>query len=202
MELYDYLNQSSAYDLKAVMKEYTVPKGHSIYTPGASTHYMYEVVSGAVKLGSYGNQTQKVTYDILPPSFTFGNLRYLDGQFFEYAESIMPTTLRAYQLDFFKRIIEEDPVASAWFNRKVVRRWCIAETRLFKIRGLDKKENLKSIITELNTVVKDAYGRTRNLLSELSMQDLGDLSGMTRQTVSTQLKQLDLGKSIILKKAL
>lgn len=202
MELFEYLSSTSAYNLKAVMKEYTIPKGYSIYTPGASTHYMYEVVHGAVKLGSYGNQAQKVTYDVLTSSFTFGNLRYLDGQFFEYAESLMPTTLRAYQLDFFKRIIEEDPVASAWFNRKVVRRWCIAETRLFKIRGMDKKETLKSILNELNQVVNDAHGRSRNLLHELSMQDLGDLAGMTRQTVSTQLKQLDLGKSIILKKAL
>ncbi|WP_420388008.1 Crp/Fnr family transcriptional regulator [Roseivirga sp.] len=191
MELFEYLSGNPTYKLDAVMKEYTLPKGYAIYTPGAFTHYIYEIVHGAVKLGSYGHHEQKVTYDVLTAPNTFGNLRYLDGQFFEFAESLMPTKIRAYQRDFFKRIIVEDHFASEWFNKSVVRRWCVAETRLFKVRALDKKENLKSVMNELNVQVVDAHGRQRTLLDELSMQDLGDLTGMTRQTVSTQLKQIE-----------
>lgn len=197
MTLHELLSQSNKYNLPLVMKELTIGKGESIYTPGSSTYYMYEIASGAVKLGSYGNQQQKVTYDVLSHPDTFGNLRYLNGQFFEFADSLMPTKLRAYQLDFFKRVIVEDPVISEWFNKTTVARWCVAETRLFKVRALSRAENLRSIVEELNQTVTDAKGRIRNILNELSMQDLGDLTGMTRQTVSNLLQQINKEKEAI-----
>ena len=155
---------------------------------------MYEILSGAIKLGSYGTQGQEVTYDVLCAPDMFGNLKYLNGKFFEFAESMTESHLRTYQLDFFKKIIVEEPVVSEWFNKTTVRRWSQAESRLFHIRSQDKREKMQSVFDEFNKRIKDAKGRSHNLFSLLTMNDLGDLTGMTRQTASLILKRIQQGQ--------
>lgn len=194
MELYQYLKHHTSYDLEHVVKEMTVQKDEHIYIPGQMTNSMYEILSGVIKLGSYGTLGQEVTYDILVSPDTFGNMKYLNGQFFEFAKTAVPTRLRVYQLDFFKKIVTEEPKVSEWSHRNIVRRWSIAEARLLHIRSYNKSEKIEAVCREFDQTVKDAEGRTHNLLSLLTMQDLGDLTGMTRQTVSQTLKKIQSKK--------
>lgn len=190
MELFEYLTNHSEYDISRYVNEIQVARGEQIYIPGQATFCMYEIMAGAIKLGSYGSQGQDVTYDVLSAPDTFGNLKYLNGKFFEFAESIIESRLRTYQLDFFKRIIVEDPVVSEWFIKTTVRRWSQAESRLFHIRSQDRTEKMQSVFDEFNKGIKDAKGRSHNLFSLLTMNDLGDITGMTRQTASQILKKI------------
>jgi CRP-like cAMP-binding protein len=48
--------------------------------------FIYEIVSGAVKLGSYSEHGEEFVHDILHKGDFFGNLRYLNGQFFEFSK--------------------------------------------------------------------------------------------------------------------
>ncbi|MFT6873254.1 MAG: CRP-like cAMP-binding protein [Roseivirga sp.] len=188
MELFQYLETQSSIDLSGFINEVHIQKGSHVYIPGQSTNFVYEIVTGAIKLGSYGSQGQEVTYDVISNPDTFGNLKYLNGQFFEFSESLVPTKLRTYHLDFFKKIIVEDPIVSEWFNKNIIRRWSKTETRLFHVRSLDKIEKVEAVFKEFDYDIFDDLGRKHNLFSLLTMQDLGDLTGMTRQTVSQILK--------------
>ena len=199
MNLIEHLRSNDQYALQKVMKEVYLSKDQLIYQPGQPTNSIYEIVSGCVKLGSYGGQGQDITYDILGAPDTFGNLKYLNGQFFEFAKTITSCSIRVYQLDFFKRIIVEDPAISEWFNRNTVRRWSIAEARLFNIRSASSTERLQVIYNDFNRQVVDAEGRSHHLFSLLTKQDIGDLTGMTRQTVSQTIKKL--GSDKLLKSA-
>ncbi|KYG76620.1 Crp/Fnr family transcriptional regulator [Roseivirga echinicomitans] len=190
MNLIEYLRSSDDYSLDRVVKEIYVAKDQLIYQPGQHTNSIYEIVSGAVKLGSYGSQGQDITYDILSAPDTFGNLKYLNGQFFEFAKTIIPCHLRVYQLDFFKRIIVEDSKVSEWFNKNAVRRWSIAESRLFSIRSANSLERLQVIYNEFDKEVSDAENKKHHLFTLLTKQEIGDLTGMTRQTVSQVIKKL------------
>lgn len=195
MNLYDYLQSSQKYDLREVVKHVSISKDQLVYIPGQHTNSMYEIVQGAIKIGSYGSQGHEITYDVLSYPDTFGNLKYLNGQFFEFAKSMTSTSLRVYQLDFYKKIIVDDPVVSEWFNRNTVRRWSIAEARLFRIRSAGSIERMRIIYGDLNKEIFDADNKKHNLFYLLTKQDLGDLTGMTRQTVSQTLKKL-LGPSL------
>tara|TARA_R110001592_G_scaffold267888_3_gene534012 strand:- start:772 stop:1371 length:600 start_codon:yes stop_codon:yes gene_type:complete len=190
MNLIEYLGSSDDYALDRVVKEIYVAKDQQIYQPGQQTNSIYEIVSGAVKLGSYGSQGQDITYDILSAPDTFGNLKYLNGQFFEFAKTIIPCHLRVYQLDFFKRIIVEDPKVSEWFNKNAVRRWSIAESRLFSIRSANSIERLQVIYNDFDREIVDSENRKHHLFSLLTKQEIGDLTGMTRQTVSQVIKKI------------
>lgn len=190
MNLIEYLRSSDDYALDRVVKEIYVAKDQQIYQPGQQTNSIYEIVSGAVKLGSYGSQGQDITYDILSAPDTFGNLKYLNGQFFEFAKTIIPCHLRVYQLDFFKRIIVEDSKVSEWFNKNAVRRWSIAESRLFSIRSANSIERLQVIYNDFDREIVDSENRKHHLFSLLTKQEIGDLTGMTRQTVSQVIKKI------------
>ena len=76
--LYDYLCRDQQYELCMEIRSLTKKKGQYVYYPHASGYCMYEILEGAVKIGSYDDDGEEITYDVLSQGDFFGNLRYLD----------------------------------------------------------------------------------------------------------------------------
>jgi CRP-like cAMP-binding protein len=171
-----------------MMESYHLEKGHLIYQPPQRITPIFEIVSGAVRIGSYSPAGEEVCYDILKPGDFFGNLNCLGGQFSEFAKSLTPVELRAYDADFFKETIYNNPKLSAWFFKELVRRWCRAEDRLYAVRSLDAAEKIKRILPYFQDQITDSSGKTNPLLKLITFQDLADLTGLTRQTVSKVMR--------------
>ncbi len=168
-------------------------KGHLIYQPPQSITPIFEIVGGAVKIGTYSPEGLEVCYDILKPGDFFGNLNYLNGQFFEFAKTLTKTELRTYDAEFFKGLINHHPKLSDWFCKELVSRWCRAEDRLYAVRSLDASEKVRRILPYFRDQISDASGHTTNLLKLITFQDIADLTGLTRQTVSKVIREDLLG---------
>jgi CRP-like cAMP-binding protein len=168
-------------------------KGTYIYQPGDAQTHIHLVEAGVVKIGSYAPNGDRVIYDVLQPGEFFGNLNYLntDTEFFEFAKALTSVTVLSVELAFFRHSIVHDPVASAWFNENVVRRWCRAETRLLGMARADIETRLENLRNQYNKPVQDSSGRQHNVFNLLSHQNLADLIGTTRQTVSKKLKETE-----------
>lgn len=164
-------------------------KGVLLYQPPQRITPIYEIVKGAVRIGTYSPSGMEVCYDILKPGEFFGNLRYLNGQFSEFAKSLSSVILREYDPDFFKKIIVFEPSISEWFNIQVVKRWSRAEDRLFAVRSLNASDKVRRILSDFQGLLEDASGRSFNLMKLVTLQDIADLTGLTRQTVSKVLKE-------------
>lgn len=191
IDLYDYLKKSGKYDLNEVVRELEYGKGEYVYLPGEAGNFMYEVVNGVVKIGSYSEDGKETVYEVLSKGDFFGNLQYLDDvPFFEFSKTLTPTTIRRYKLSFYKEIIVHDPPASEWFNITTVLRWSKSERKLFHSRQADIHGKLRFVYELYNFDSMDAKGKIHHVFSLLSMKDLGDLIGTTRQTVSITLKDL------------
>ena len=190
-DLYTYLNADSQHQLiwRNLVTEKIVLRNNSIYLPGQTLNAMYEIVNGAVKLGSYDEHGEEGVYDVLAEGDFFGNLKYLDGRFFEFSRAVVDTRLRVYPLSFFKQLIVEDHTVSEWFNYYVVKRWSEAETKLFKSRG-KVKDKIKYLINHFDRPIHDANGKGFQLMNTLTKKDIGDLIGSTRQTVANALKKI------------
>ena len=167
----------------------TFKKGETIYVPGQPLHLMYEIVEGAVKLGSYSEDGEEVVYDVLVKGDFFGNLKYLDGQFFEFSKVLVDTQVRCYDLAFFKEKIVTDHEISDWFHYYTVKRWCDAEFRLLKINARNVMEKLKFLHDRFGKNIYDIHGRKFFLFNLLTKKDLADIIGATRQTVASSLKK-------------
>ncbi|PQJ71816.1 Crp/Fnr family transcriptional regulator [Polaribacter butkevichii] len=176
------------YDKEHIL-EIDVKKNGYIYLPPNKDNYIYEVLTGAVKLGGYSENGDSYVYEILPSMEFFGNLKYLNGQFQEYAKALVDSKIRLYNLDFFKTIIVTNPIITNWFISYLVKRWCSAELKLKNIKEKQIEERITALQKQLNIEIIDTKGTPFLLFNVLSKKDMGDLIGVTRQTVASILEK-------------
>lgn len=167
-----------------------VEKGAYIYQPGDDQTHIHLIEAGVVKIGSYSPDGERVLYDVIQPGEFFGNLNYLNTitEFFEFAQALTSVTVLSVELEFFKQIIVHDPVASAWFNQNVVRRWWKAEARLLSMARGGIETRLENLRNQYDKPVPDSTGRLHIVFDLLSHQNIADLTGATRQTISKKLR--------------
>ncbi|MFN3758212.1 MAG: Crp/Fnr family transcriptional regulator [Algoriphagus aquaeductus] len=186
--LFEYLRGKGEEGFTQV-KPLEIEKGILLYQPPQRDTPIYEIVKGAIRIGSYSLQGEEICYDILKPGDFFGNLQYLNGQFSEFAKTLTPVILRAYDQPYFKKITTQIPEVSEWFSYKLVSRWCRAEERLFAVRSLNAQEKVQRILKQFQEQIEDGTGKNHSLVNLLTLQDMADLTGMTRQTVSKVIKE-------------
>lgn len=165
-------------------RELVVKKNEYIYTPSSDHLYMFEIVEGAVKLGSYTEDGEEFIFDVLFKNDFFGDLKYLNNQFFEYSKALIDTRLRIYNRDFFKQMVILSPELSEWFISYLVKRWCSTEKKLKKLHEKKVRQKLTFLNAYFDLKVMDAEGFEFALIDLLTQKDLGDLIGITRQTVA------------------
>jgi CRP-like cAMP-binding protein len=183
---YSYLQANLKND---TTNESVIEKSTYIYKPPNDEGFIYEIVSGAVKLGGYSEHGEEFVYDILHKGDFFGNLRYLNGQFCEFSKTLIDTKVRKYEISYFKKMIINDPYLSDWFISYLIKRWCISEKKMGNITGNKIEGRISFIRKFFNIAVHDASGEQFLLFNLLTQKDVGDLSGATRQTISTILKK-------------
>lgn len=172
------------------VKSVRMEKGFLIYRPPQRITPIFEILKGVVKIGSYSTEGEEVCYDILKPGDFFGNLQYLNGQFSEFSKTLTTTEVNAFDLDYFKQLVTNHSKLSDWFNGELVNRWCRAEDRLYAVRSLAALEKVKRILPYFQEDISDASGKTHDLLKLVTFQDIADLTGLSRQTVSKVMQQL------------
>lgn len=181
---FNYLKEEGIVVSGKLMETIIVGKGHLIYQPPQRATPIFEILSGAVRIGSYSPEGEEVCYDILRPGDFFGNLQCLSGQFSEFSKTLTATELRVYDVDFFKQLVTNTPKLAEWFFKELVIRWCRAEDRLFAVRSLTPQEKVKKILPYFQDEIKDASGKSFLLQKIVTFQDIADLTGLSRQTVS------------------
>ncbi|MEM7486474.1 MAG: Crp/Fnr family transcriptional regulator [Bacteroidota bacterium] len=187
--LYNYLKYSTHYKLKDFTQEIIIQKNEYLYKPPFEHNYIYEVLDGAIKLGSYTDQGDEYVHDVVSQKDFFGNLKYLNNQFFEFSKTITSTRLRVYNRSFFKQIIINEPTIAEWFISYLVKRWCASEKKMRKVNERNSVEKLRFLRTYFNKEISDIEGNDHILYDLLTQKDLGDLVGATRQTIASALKK-------------
>lgn len=186
--LFAYLEFKEIQNLENKICTQTFKKGAYIYQPPANQGYVYEIVTGAVKLGSYTETGTEFVHDIIHTGDYFGNLKYLNNQFFEFSKTLVSSTIRMYKLDFFKEIVPQDSFLAEWFMSYLVKRWCQSEKKIKIIKEKDLQHKIKSLRSLYNLPIIDADNETYNLYDLLTQQELGDIAGASRQTISLAQK--------------
>lgn len=170
-------------------------KGEYIYLPHTKSNDVYELLNGAIKIGSYSKKGLDVPYEIISPGDVFGNMNYLGGKFFfEYARALTSCTVKSYPLVYFKELTISDPTVAKWYNLNAIRRWCRLEGRLFVICSEGSAERLAYLESKLDFTITDNEGHSVNVFRSLTKSDIASFLGMTRQTVATLLKRKHLSR--------
>ena len=84
-------------------------------------------------------------------------------------------------------MVTNNPTISNWFISYLVKRWCSAELKLKNIKEKQIEERIDYLNKHYNVEVIDAKNNAHILFDLLTKKDMGDLIGVTRQTVSSIL---------------
>ncbi|CCH00372.1 regulatory protein [Fibrella aestuarina BUZ 2] len=163
--------------------------GSYVYQPADADARLYLIEKGLVKIGSLGASGERILYDLLQPGELFGDLDYIDdAEFFEFAQAATPLSVLAIDRTAFRRAVRLDPVLADWFQQTLVRRWHRAETRLLHRSSVPVDGRIRFLEEQYSARVTDAHYHLHRPFDLLSLQEVGDLVGATRQTVSRKLK--------------
>ncbi|MEZ0482969.1 Crp/Fnr family transcriptional regulator [Fibrella aquatica] len=163
--------------------------GEYVYQPADVDANIYLIEKGLVKIGSLGTLGERVLYDLLQPGELFGDLNYLDeAEFFEFAQAATSLSVLAIDRRAFRQAVRIDPVLADWFQQTLVRRWHRAEVKLFQRSSEPVECRIRHLEQQYSSSIADAHNRLFRPFDQLSLQEIGDLVGATRQTVSRKVK--------------
>ncbi|MCH7402926.1 Crp/Fnr family transcriptional regulator [Belliella kenyensis] len=192
MDILSYFQQTlTREEASNLIKEVNFRKGEYVYMPPIKPNEMFQIISGAIKIGTYTEKGEEACYDILFQNEVFGNLRYLNGQFFEFAKALTDCKIICYELSFYKKMIVHDPLISDWFNKTTIQRWCKMETRLYRFCTLPAADRIKALFAEFDHIIVISKSKKVKILDLLHIVDIAQMTGISRQTVSKLLKSFD-----------
>ncbi len=190
--LFEGLHENEMEQLKEMVEFKTKPKFSYIFLPDEDAKYIYFLVKGMIKTGTHSNDGKEIIKSILHPFAMFGELCIIGEETRCDFAKAMNGEVHYFQLK------EED------FKSLMLRNKSVGD-KILKIIGqrLRKAENrLESLIfkdarTRIIEFLKDsARKRGRQVGYEmlvkhcLTQQDIANITGTSRQTVTSVLNEL------------
>ena len=186
--LYNYLAENKIPGLKENAKLVTLKKGQQLYGTSQRFTNIYEIVSGAAKLGGISIKGGDYIYELVTPGEFFGNLALLGDTFCEFCKTLAASQFRSYNTAFFKHLMTHDPQVAEWCFSKIVSRWNKTESLLANIRSYEPRERIQLLHAGLEKKIITATNREVALNKLITYKDMADLTATTRQLVADTIK--------------
>jgi CRP-like cAMP-binding protein len=190
----DLFEKLSPDDLKQVelrSRHRKFPRGTPIYLPADQAEGVLLLTSGRAKLCSFTPEGKQAILAFIEPGELFGELALVaDGDRDEYAEAVEASSVVLIPADEVQRLMEEYPHVSLGITKLMGLRRRRIQRRLKNLLFRSNRERLVHLLLEL----AEDYGRETPegvlLGIKLSHQDLANVIGSTRETVTVVLGEL------------
>lgn len=183
INLLDELARDELADMRAVFKERTYAKGAVIFTPDEHENTVFVIGKGRVRI-YLAYEDKEFTLGILGPGDIYAT--HADC----YIQAMDETMLLTTDVQSVKRIMSEVPL----FNRTMVRVLGHILRNSFSIIGglafKDIYDRLVDFILNEAREEKPAADGSVEIKLDLTIEQLSQLMGATRQTVSTLLNDM------------
>jgi len=172
-----------------------VKQGEYIYFEAYRHPNIYFIKTGHIRLGYLDGQGNKIVKDILRPGDFFGQVTLekenLNGEFAQAFKT--NATICSFTLDHFNKILVNHPKLALKYSRISGYRIRRSEDRLENILRNDVKTRLKMFLEQLLVEVRDSakwFGKEVRIPNYLTHEDIAQLIGTSRQTVTSLLSSL------------
>jgi CRP/FNR family cyclic AMP-dependent transcriptional regulator len=172
-----------------------VKQGEYIYFEAYRHPNIYFIKTGHIRLGYLDRQGNKIVKDILRPGDFFGQVTLqkenLNGEFAQTFKT--NATICSFTLDHFNKILVNHPKLALKYSRISGYRIRRSEDRLENILRNDVKTRLKMFLEQLLAEVRDSakwFGKEVRIPNYLTHEDIAQLIGTSRQTVTSLLGSL------------
>lgn len=176
-------------------------KSSVIYLPSDQSDSVLLLISGRIKLYHLTPDGKQALLALIDPGELFGELAVLeDGTREEFAEAMETSQVVAIPRDVIHKLMETHAEVSLGVTRLLGLRRRRVERRLKSLLFRSNRERLVHLLVEL----LEKYGRPEpdgvRIGIRLSHQDLANIIGSTRETVTVLLGELSYDRLLLIKK--
>jgi len=168
-------------------------KGQVILRPEDKIEYIYFIEKGYVKFYYISPEGKELTFLIYKPGYLFPILFTFLGNTTTryYFEAYTPLTLRRAPRETFTELISTNTFLMFSLSQEVVRRWQELLNRMELLKLGSACQNVAYIIDLCAEQFGIKNGRTVTIDLPLAHKDIASMVGLTRETVSLEMKKLE-----------
>lgn len=190
VRLFDGLSQTEMQEMERITRMQEVKKRQPLYFPGDPSSSVYLLKQGRVKLANTGASGKEVTFEILEPGEIFGELEVLEGLPRETAAEAMDDTLICViRREDFNRYLALHPDVTVKLTKLIGLKLRKIQSRVEDLVFRDVPARLAHLLLELRKTDGVAEGTAIRLRANLTHQEMGNLIGCSRETVSATFGQ-------------
>jgi len=190
--LFERLSSAELARLEVHSRIRTFPAGSMISLPGADDQFVFLLAEGLAKICHHTPDGKESILSLVAPGELFGELAILDNDKDreECVKSVERATVVMIPTEQVRRLMAEDADVSLGFTKIVGLRRRRIERRLSNLLFHSNRDRLIHLLLDL----AEQFGREADngirLRVRLSHQDLANLIGSTRETVTILLGRL------------
>jgi len=192
-QLFERLAPEALSKVEIASRIRSFPKKSPIYLPSDHSHDVFLLVSGRIKLCHLTPDGKQSILAFIEPGELFGELAMLDGgQREEYAEALEKSTVVLIPRGTVEQLMETHAHLTMGITKMIGLRRRRIERRLKNLLFLSNRDRLVHLILDL----VEQYGASTAdgiaLSIKLSHQELANVIGSTRETVTVLLGEMQL----------
>ncbi|WP_447979960.1 Crp/Fnr family transcriptional regulator [Candidatus Nitrospira bockiana] len=190
INLFSTLSRRELEEIERMTRMQEVRKRQLIYLPGDPSTTVYLLKRGRVKIASTNASGKEVTFEILEPGEIFGELEVLEDSPREtQAEALDDVLICAIHREDFDRYLHEHPDMTVKLTKLIGLRLRKIQSRVEDLVFRDVPARLAHVLLELGKTEGIPDGASIRIRAKLTHQELANLIGCTRETVSNTLSQ-------------
>ena len=196
-DLFLGLSSEQAHHLERNAVIRTFKRKSLIYAPTEPGQSVLVLAQGQVKIKDITPDGKETILAFMEPGELFGELTLLDGApRQDYAEAVTDAKVLVLTRDSVLWLMEQRPDVTLSVTKLMGLRRKRIENRLRNVLFLSSRDRMIRILCELMETHGEREGSTCEIRLSLSHQDLASLIGVTRETVTVVLGQLQKDRLI------
>lgn len=186
------LDSSELQQLASMSQYQKVPKFHYIFMPDEPAEHLFFLIRGRVKLGTFAYDGREVIKEILQPAVIFGDLA-LAGEPLrtEFAQAMHDDVeILSVRVSDFQNLMQHNQRLVFAFLQHLSNRLQRVEERLASLVLKDARERIIDFLVDTAGKEGRRVGYETLVKHCLTQQEIANLTGTSRQTVTSVLNDL------------
>ena len=192
LPLFEILSEEEMEGLLESARELNFPKSSFLYELGAESEYMYVLEKGTVKIGTFAADGREVLKAVCHPGSLFGELGLVgETRRLEFARTLSTETqLIALSIREFKKIMRSNHSLCLTVLDQIGSRLMQVEKRMESLIFQDARTRIIQFLVESASKRGRRVGFEWLFKHSLTQQDIANITGTSRQTVTSVLNEL------------
>ena len=190
-DLFAQLTEEEYEELHVIHNFIEAGKGEYIYFPSRNSNKLYFAKEGYIKIGYIDEQGNECIKEVIQKGEIFGHLTLeKNNSLDEFAKVYKAdVSLCAFNVEDFYSLLQKKPLMALAFSNQLGKKVRKIETRLINLLNKNVQSRLINLLIQL--IPEKETANSVALERFLTHEDIANLIGSSRQTVTTTLSDLE-----------